>query len=318
MCNASEDTGPTSRRPGASAPIPATVPPLSTPGGDQPLRGVVLLLSAMMIVPLMDGIAKYLSSEFHTLQIVWSRFFFHFMLLAPIVLWRLRPRDLLPPRPILQLLRGGCLLAATIVFFWSLRTMPLANTLAIFFVAPMLVTMLSALILREHVGIRRWSAVLIGFAGVLIIARPGSGLTGSGVTLAFAAAAAYALYAIATRYLSGTAPPLVTLAYTALLGAIVMSVAAVFVWKTPTAAQWALMAAIGVIAAGGHYLLIRAYELAPASLLAPYGYAEIVMATIVGYVVFGDFPDGWTWAGIAVIVSGGIYISIRERQLGRG
>jgi len=288
--------------------------PDGTPA-DRPLAGTLLLLAAMTIIPGLDAIAKYLGATYPILEVAWGRFFFHFILLAPIVLWRHGGRGLWPARPALQLVRGGLLLAATIFFFAALRTMPMADNLAVFFVSPMVVTILSALVLKEQVGIRRWSAVAVGFVGTALIIRPGGDLWQGGALFALGAAVSYALYAILTRHLSRTAPPLVTLTYTALIGAVAMSAAMPFVWVTPSAPDLALMAAMGAVAALCHYLIIRAYEQAPASLLAPYGYAEIVTATALGYVVFGDFPDPWTWAGVAIVISGGIYLSFRERRV---
>ncbi len=288
---------------------PEGVPP------DRPLAGILLLVAAMAVVPGPDAIAKQLGATYSTLEVAWGRFFFHFILLVPIVLWRYGAAGLWPPRPVLQLVRGAFLLAATIFFFAALKALPMADNLAIFFVSPMVVTILSAVVLKEKVGIRRWSAVAVGFIGAALIIRPGGDLWQVGALFALGAAVSYAFYAILTRRLSRTAPPLVTLAYTALIGAAATSAAMPFVWIAPSAPDLALMVAMGVIAAFCHYLIIRAYEQAPASLLAPYGYAEIVTATALGYVVFGDFPDRWTWVGIAVVISGGVYTSFRERRV---
>ena len=281
---------------------------------DNPLKGILLLVAAMMIVPFMDGLAKDLSARYAVSQLVWSRFFFHFAILAPIVLYRYGTAALRPKRPMLQLVRGGFLLVSTILFFAAISVMPIADALALLFISPMVVTALSNVLLGEKVGVRRWSAVIVGFAGAMIILRPGFGIVQWGSILALGAGCTFALYTLSTRKLSGTAPPLVTLAYTSVLGAAAMSVAVIPEWITPPPGDLAMMVGIGAIAAGGHFLLIRAFDHAPASLLAPYSYSEIVMATALGYVWFGDFPDSWTWAGIAVIVASGIYISSRERR----
>jgi len=281
---------------------------------DNSATGILLMVAAMMVVPFMDAIAKHLSDRYAISQIVWARFFFHFAILAPIVLYTYRGRALRPRQPVLQVVRGGFLLAATVLFFAAIATMPIADALALLFVSPMVVTALSPVLLGEKVGIRRWLAVIVGFFGALIILRPGLGVVQTGSLLALGAGCVFAFYALATRKLSGSAPPLVTLAYTAVLGAGLMSLAVVPDWRPPPAGDLALMAAIGAIAAAGHFLLIRAFDYAPASLLAPYSYSEIVMATAISYVWFSDFPDGWTWVGIVVIVGSGIYISWRERQ----
>jgi len=283
--------------------------------GSDAARGILLIVAAMALVPMMDGLAKLLSDRFSVLEIVWARYFFHLLLLLPAVLWRYGTASMLPPRPFLQVFRGGLLLVSTILFFAAIAVMPIADALALVFISPLLVTALSPALLGEHVGIRRWSAVVIGFMGALMIIRPGFAAVGSGTLLALGAGVSYALYIVATRKLSGSAPPLVTLTYTALLGAVATSAAVPWQWILPTAADWAMMAGMGLFAAAGHYLIIKAFECAPASLLAPYGYSEIIMASVVGYVLFGDFPDHWTWIGVAVIVFSGVYISLRERKV---
>lgn len=282
---------------------------------DSPLPAILLLVTAMSLVPLMDGIAKYLSDSYPVSQVVWARYFFHLVILLPLVAWRHGRHGLIPQKPGVQVLRSAFLLLSTIFFFAAIALIPLADAIALVFVSPLIVTAFSPLVLGEHVGLRRWSAVLVGFVGALIVFRPGLGALQWGSLLALCAGSTYAFYVLMTRKLSGSAPPLVTLFYTALLGAAVMSAVMPFTWVQPGARDLALMVTMGAIAASGHFLIIKAFEKAPASLLAPYGYSEIVMATIVGYVAFGDFPDHWTWVGIAVIVCSGIYISLRERRL---
>ncbi len=283
-------------------------------GPERPLRGIAFVVLAMCLVPIMDGIAKHLSASYAVGQIVWARYFFHLLLLLPFVLWRYGGGALRPPRPRLQVLRGSLMLGATTLFFAAIALMPLADATALVFISPLVVTALSPWLLGERVGPRRWSAVAVGFAGASIIIRPGLGIFDWGGLLAVAAGVVYAFFLIATRKLAGSAPAAVTLAHTALVGALVMTVVLPLVWTTPGPADLGLMAAMGLIAAAGHFFLIRAYDHAPASLLAPYSYSEIVMATAIGFAVFGDFPDLWTWCGIAVIVASGIYVSLRERR----
>ena len=286
-------------------------------GGASALTGILLIVLSMSIVPMMDGLAKLLSARYPILEIVWARYFFHLLYLLPIVLVRYGPKALLPRHPSLQIVRGGLLLASTILFFAAIAQMPIADALALVFISPLIVTALSPVLLGEKVGPRRWGAVVVGFLGALIIIRPGFVSIDTGALLALGAGVIYAFYVIATRKLSGTAPPLVTLTYTALLGAIVMSVAVPFQWITPNPFDLLLMAAMGGCAAVGHFLLIKAFEHAPASVLAPFGYSEIIMATVIGYFIFADFPDTWTWSGIAVIISSGVYVSVRERSLSK-
>ena len=285
------------------------------PAAENHLAGIVLMVAAMMIVPFMDALAKYLSDRYAVSQLTWARFFFHFMILAPIVLYRHGMAALRPAQPFMQLVRSGFTLLATILFFAAIARMPIADALALLFVSPMVVTALSPVMLGERVGVRRWAAVVTGFLGALIILRPGFGVAQLGSFLAVGAGLSFAFYTLLTRKLAGRAPPLVTLAYSAVTGAVVMSIAVIPDWITPPPMDLLMMAGIGAIAAGGHFLLIRAFDHAPASLLAPYSYSEIVMATAVGWFIFNDFPDRWTWSGIAVIVASGIYISWRERRI---
>jgi drug/metabolite transporter (DMT)-like permease len=287
----------------------------SAAAGEHPLRGIALMVAAMVIVPLMDGLAKHLSADYPVLQVVWARYFFHLALLVPIVVWRYPLASLWPRRPVIQVLRGGLLLASTILFFFAIAAIPLADAIALVFVSPLVVTALSPFVLGEAVGVRRWSAVIVGFLGAMTVIRPGFQEIEPGSLMAIGAGSVYAFYLLTTRKLSGSAPPLVTLTYTALLGAGIMSLVAPFHWVPPDAAGLGQMIAMGAIAAVGHFLVIRAFDHAPAAVLAPFGYSEIVMATVIGLLAFGDFPDAWTWCGIAVLVASGIYISIREHKV---
>ncbi|EDP64276.1 Permeases of the drug/metabolite transporter (DMT) superfamily protein [alpha proteobacterium BAL199] len=287
--------------------IPAAPPP------DRPLLGIGLMLASVALLPIMDGFAKAMADSFAITQLVWARFLFQSLLIVPLALGT-SPKAMLRPSHLpLQLARGVGILIGTFLFFSAIRTMPIADALALLFIAPLIVTALSPLVLGEAVGIRRWMAVLVGFGGALVVLRPGLTVLQPGALLALGAGASFAGYVLLTRRLSHAAPPLVTLAITSLVGLVATSALLPAVWVTPQPMQLAAMAAMGAIGAGGHYLMIRAFEKAPASLLAPFGYGEILTATIVGYYWFGDFPDGATWLGIAILIASGIYISVRER-----
>lgn len=272
------------------------------------------MLAGVSIVPIMDGLAKYLAGYYPVTQIVWARFFFHFLFLLPVMLIRYRSDVLNVQQPALQILRGGFLLVATLCFFWSLKYLSIPSALTLLFVSPLIVTCLATVLLGEHVGIRRWSAVLVGFVGVCIVLRPGGGAFQLASLAALGAGFCHACYILATRHLSGTAPPPVTLFYTSVLGVVVLSGYVPWHWVPPEPVHWPSLFAVGAIAAAGHYLLIRAFDYAEASVLAPFGYGEIVMATVVGYIGFGDFPDMVTWVGIAVIIGSGVYIALRESR----
>jgi drug/metabolite transporter (DMT)-like permease len=231
----------------------------------------------------------------------------------PFALRLVGPRGLIPNMPVMHGLRAALMIAATAFFFAALHYLSIADTLAIFFVQPLIVTMLSPLVLGEKVGIRRWAAVMVGFIGTLIIIMPGFQELNPGMFLALGSGASLAIYLLLTRRIAGSAPAMVTTFYTSLMGAFITSAIVLFVWQTPTPEQWMLFVLLSAIANGGHFLIIRAYDHAEASLLAPLAYTEIIMATIVGWYVFGDFPDVWTFVGVGILIACAIYISWRER-----
>jgi drug/metabolite transporter (DMT)-like permease len=247
------------------------------------------------------------------LQIVWARMAFGALMTLPFALNHNGARGILPARPALHALRAVLLMGATFFFFSALQTLPIADALAIFFVNPLIVTALSPLILGEHVGPRRWAAVAVGFVGTLIIIRPGLQDITPGVIMAFAAGVCLALYFLMTRRIAGANPAMVTTYDTSIMGALILSVAMLFVWQPPTLQTWVLFAALGVIATLGHWLIVKAYDHGEASLLAPLAYTEMIGAVAVGWAFFGDFPDGWTFVGVAVLIASAIYISARER-----
>jgi len=292
-------------------------PSTGTPvrASDRPLTGIILMAIGVTIVPIMDGIAKYLTIDYPVMQIVWGRFVFHLLWLLPLLLIFFPLRDLLRPRhPLLQFVRSGFLLCATILFFTAIKFMPLADALALLFISPMVCTLLSPWLLQERVGIWRWLAVGAGFLGALIVIRPGFGVFQWASLLALGAGVMHGCYLVTTRILAGSARTAITLFYTAIIGAVAMSIVAPTVWVPPDTTTWILFATIGLIAAVGHFLIIKSFERAPAPVVAPVTYAEIIMATIVGYVMFKDFPDMWTWVGIVIIVASGILISVREHR----
>ena len=295
----------------ASAAMPRRAPP-------PPVRlatGVASMLAAMAILPVQDGIAKHLMEDLPLGQVVWARYAFHLALLAPVLLVRFGPRSLIPDRLGAQVLRGVLLLAGTTLFFASLRFLPIADTLALFFVSPLVVTILAPWLLGEPVGWRRALAVAVGLVGVAIIVRPGSGVFGPAALLGLGAGTLNAFYFIVTRRIAGSAPPLLTLGYTALVGTVATSLVVPLSWAPLGGTELAWMLLLGLCGACAHLLIIEAFERAPAAWLAPVGYAEIVMATVVGLLWFGDFPDRWAWVGIAVVIASGVYVSWRERRV---
>jgi drug/metabolite transporter (DMT)-like permease len=280
----------------------------------RPLLGIGLMLSAMAVLPYLDVVAKFLGQQgVPILQIVWARLFFGMFLTLPFAVQLAGWRGLTPNMPVMHGVRAAFLIGATAFFFWALRYLSIADTLSIFFVQPLIVTVLSPLVLGESVGVRRWVAVLIGFLGTLIIIRPGFQELNPGVFLALASGASLAIYMLLTRKISGSAPAMVTTFYTSLMGSVIMSAVVVFVWEPPTPAQWGLFILLASIANGGHYLIVKAYDYGEASLLAPLAYTEMIMAVAAGWYFFGDFPDIWTFVGVGILIACAIYISVRER-----
>ncbi|MGL4322345.1 MAG: DMT family transporter, partial [Paracoccaceae bacterium] len=264
-----------------------------------------------------DVVAKFLGQQgVPILQIVWARMAFGALMTLPFAIGHRGARGEVPGQPAMHVLRACLLMTATYCFFAALTYLPIADALAIFFVNPLVITALSPLILGEHVGPRRWVAVGVGFIGTLIIIRPGFQDINAGVILAFAAGFSLGLFFLMTRRIAGRTPAMVTTYDTCIMGALMLAAIMPFIWETPTAAQWGMYLLIGLIATLGHYLIVRAYDYAEASLLAPLAYTEIIMATAVGWYFFGDFPDRWTFLGVAILIGSAIYISLREQRRG--
>ncbi len=277
------------------------------------LIGVAIYLLAFSIMPTMDIAAKYLGDHMPVMQVTWGRYFFHFIFLMPIVLYKYGLGVLKPDQFGLQVVRGGFLLGATLCFFGAIVYMPLADALAITFISPLLVTLLSPFVLGESIGKFRIIAVFVGFLGAVIIIRPSGDSMGIGSLMAVGTGVLYACYSMATRKLSGSAPTLVTLAFTALLGTVIMTAALPFYWQSVPLEHVGLMAWMGISGALCHFFFIKAFDYAEASFLAPFSYSEIIVATLLGWVVFNDFPDFWTWTGAGIVIASGIFISLRER-----
>jgi drug/metabolite transporter (DMT)-like permease len=278
------------------------------------LTGIALMLAAMAILPFLDVTAKFLGQQgVPIMQIVWARLFFGMVLTLPLAAKIGGLRSLVPKLPVVHSLRASMLIAATAFFFWGLKYLPIADCLAILFVRPLIVTLLSPVMLGERVGVRRWAAVVVGFIGTLIIIRPGFQELNPGSFLALASGTSLAVYMLLTRKISGSADAMITTFHTNLIGAILTTLIVVASWQPPSATQWLLFVLVAFIANFAHYLIVRAYDHAEASLLAPLSYAEIIMAVVAGWWFFGDFPDRWTFLGVAILIASAIYISYRER-----
>ena len=276
------------------------------------MKAIILNLSAWVMLPIMDGFAKYLSSTIPILQITWSRYFFTVIFVLPIMLIFYRKNFKWTEQPKLQLIRGLLLFCANILFFYSISVISLAKALTLAFIAPLIVTILSPILLGEKVGLRRWAAVITGFIGSLIVLRPGFVEINLASIAALGTGFLYGIYLIVTRKLHNVDHPLLTLLLTGVVGAIIGSAVMPAVWVQPTITDWYMMLAIGFFASIGHLLLILSLRYADASQLAPFGYFEIITNIIIGYYFFNHFPDSWTIVGLSVIISSGLYIFRRE------
>ena len=276
------------------------------------MKAIIFNLLAWVMLPIMDGFAKYLSADLPVLQITWARYFFTVIFTFPLMLFFFKKYLVWTDKPKLQLIRGLILLTANISFFYSISVISLPKALTLAFVAPLVVTAFSPFFLGESVGYRRWAAVIIGFIGSLVVIRPGFLEINLASLAALGTGIMYGFYLIITRKLSTSDNPLLTLLLTGVVGAIIATTFMPFVWVSPTFNQWSIMAAIGLFACIGHLFIILSLKYADASKLAPFSYFEIVTNIIIAYYFFGDFPDSWTFLGLFIIVFSGIYISRRE------
>ena len=270
------------------------------------LRGIGLLLAAVFMFSSMDTLAKYVLQSYPMGGLMWARYMVH-MTVMLLLLWPRMGLGLVRTRnPGLQILRGLLLVASTMFFYFWLRRLPLAEAAAISFIGPVLTTLLAGWVLKEHASARQWFAVVLGFAGVLIIVRPGGGLFTPAAVFPLCTALLFSCYQIVTRKLSGREHPYTTLFYTALVGGAVTTLALPWSWQEPTWLQALFMVGIGVFGGYGHYLLIRAMDHASPTTLAPFVYSQLVWSTLLAYLVFREFPDRGSLIGMAVVVAAGL------------
>jgi len=281
-----------------------------------PALAIALILLTGFILAGMDATAKYLALEVPIAMVIWGRYFFHTVITFSIYAGKSRSLGFLRARkPGLQLIRAAALFGATSCMYMAITRMQLGDASAIQFLAPVLVTALSGLLLGEHVGPRRWAAVLFGFIGVLLVARPGSGVLGWAALLPLATAGLLAVYLLMTRIIRGQDDAATTTFYSTAVGAFVLSALVPFFWQDLSPLQWGLMVTMGSAGAIGHFMLIKAFFSAEASMLAPFTYSQVVAAILWGLLIFGDVPSGWTIAGALVVSGSGLYVWYRESRL---
>ena len=279
------------------------------------MKAIIINLTAWMIVPIMDAFAKYLSWSLPVLQITWGRYFFTIVITFSFMLIFCRKHITWSQNPKLQLIRGLILLSANLLFFYSISVISLAKALTLAFIHPLIVTALSPIFLGEKVNIKRWMAVIIGFIGALIVIRPGILEVNLASLAALGCGFCYGFYLMITRKLSDTDNPLLTLLFTGVVGTIILSAVMPIVWVPPTLKQWYMLASIGLVASVAHCFIIVSFRMSEASKLAPLGYSEIITNIIIGYYIFSDFPDTFTFIGLFVIMCSGIYVVKMEKAL---
>ena len=280
------------------------------------LRGILLMCAGVSTFPFMNVGVKLLAPRYPAAQITWARFTGHLIVMLVVFLPQYRWALLRTRKPAVQIGRRSVLmLASNLVFVMAIGSVPLATASAIGFTSPLIVTALSVPLLHEQVGWRRWSAVVVGFAGALMVIRPGGGLRDPAVLLILASSFAYALYQILTRLAGRIDTAATGIIFAALFGSLGMSLIMPFVFVMPRSLMDVLLfCSLGLLGGLGHYLVIRAFQLGPAAVIAPLGYVELIGSVVFGYLLFGNFPDPWTWLGAGVIIASGIYIAFRERR----
>lgn len=281
----------------------------------QSVRAILLFSAGVSLFPFMNAAVKLLGARYPANEIVWARFTGHLIVMLLVFLPHYGGRLLATRQPAVQIGRGVLMLIGNALFVVAIAHVPLATASAIGFTAPLIVTALAGPLLREHVGIRRWSAVLIGFAGALVIIRPGAGFGDPMLLLLLLGSATHALYLIATRWVGHYDSPATSIVFSALIGSLIMTLALPFSFVWPRDVfDVAMLCSLGLIGAAGHYLVIRAFRHGPAAVIAPLSYVELVGTATLGYLIFDNFPDFWTWVGAAIIIASGLYIALRERR----
>ncbi|HLU76571.1 MAG TPA: DMT family transporter [Burkholderiales bacterium] len=278
-------------------------------------RGILMLVVAVSFFALLDVTSKWLTQTYPVPMVVWARYSAQTLLMLLLLGPRLGAGLLRTRVPGQQIVRGLVLLGVSVLFLTALSLMPIAEATAISFMAPLILTAMSVVVLRERVGRGAWVAVTTGFIGVLIIVRPGGELFTPVVIVPIVSAFFYATYQLLTRRMAGIDPTMTTLFYGCLVGTVLLSLATPLFWAAPLSVLDGIMLlTTGVLGGLGHFALIRAFELAPASVLAPFLYVQLVIVTGLGYLVFDAFPDVWSLIGMTIIVVSGAWVASRYRR----
>lgn len=276
------------------------------------------MLGAATVFALKDGFAKHLSGIYPVPELLWAQYSLLLLMLIPFIGWRYGWRAFRPNNLYFQLLRGSLGVGTVAFFYLAIQDIPLADATAITFISPIIVTLFSPWLLKEKVGLRRWVAVSVGFVGILLIVQPGFQEIRIGTLYGLAAGIGFAFFQIATRKLAHRETPMVTILYTALVGAATLNFTAPLYWIVPQLNDAGMLLVMSCFAACGQAMMIYSFVAAPAVVVAPFFYVTIIVATATGYIVFGDFPNLAAWAGIVIVVACGIFIAFREAKVKEG
>ena len=279
------------------------------------LFGIFLLVLAMTLFSFKDVLVKMMGGYYSPVVVIWVQMSFAALFYAPIISVKYGPHCLWPKNPFLQILRAISVISGIGMFYWSISLIPLAEATAITFVAPLITTSLSPLMLGEKIGFRRWIAVLAGFCGILIVLRPEFSGDRLGYLIAFGAGIFIGVFYTFNRLLAGKAPPLVNQTYSSVIGAILLTPFIFSVWVPLRPEDMIMVLAFCCIAAMGQTCLFNSFLYGEASILAPLTLSQIVFATLFGYLFFNDFPDATSVIGIVVVIASAVYIAIRETRV---
>lgn len=273
------------------------------------LMGIGLVCLAGTMFPVMNAFAKTLGRDYAVLQVSWARFFGHVVFVAILFMPTRGWRMLLTKRPKLQLTRSFIQFVSNLSFVTGIVYQPLADAAAISMMGPLIVALVAWPMLGERTGLKHAFAILLGFIGVLIVIRPGGDVFHPSALFILGSAVCYALYQVFTRMVANIDPPETTTFYSSFFGAIGMLVILPFIWKTPADLRdLVYFCLLGVLGGLGHYCVVRALAYAPANVVSPFQYFQLIGSVLVGYLMFNQLPDAWTWVGAGIIVTAGLFL----------
>lgn len=297
----------------------ASLPAAGPSALHRPLLGILFMCLAASFFPAMNGLAKLMSQSYSSEQVVWARTLSHLIFVLALFMPRAGWSIVRTRRPGVQFIRSCMLISSTFLFFSAIRFVPIAQAASISFTAPLIVVLLAGPMLGERITLARVLAVTAGFVGVLVVIRPGAAVFQWASLLIVGSAGCFAVYQVLTRRVAGIDSPGTSVVYSALVGSVLMSCIVPFSWKTP--GSWEdvmLLASLGVLGGLGHYCVARAMTYAPANFLSPFQYWQMVGSVAIGYAMFAEVPDAFTWMGAALIIAAGLYIGVRGQPDGSG